>query len=165
MFVPRDGYGDISVLLETPVAFFSHKHAAFLAGLGRFGINNTVLTKEFGPRVRFTSVFTTADIPPDPILEEELCIRCMNCVRNCPVGAIEHVDYPKGIIHKNICARYSEQLRSRYISPCGVCIKVCPVGEDRQYYGREDTLLYENVDKYPQYHNAWWHVRQYGGKK
>ena len=35
VFVPRDGYGSIKVLLADPVAFFSHRHAAFLAGLGK----------------------------------------------------------------------------------------------------------------------------------
>ncbi|MDD3111610.1 MAG: epoxyqueuosine reductase, partial [Methanofollis liminatans] len=29
--VPRDGYGGIDVLLERPIAFFSHRHAALLA--------------------------------------------------------------------------------------------------------------------------------------
>ena len=34
IFLPRDEYGSIKVLLENPIAFFSHRHAAFLAGLG-----------------------------------------------------------------------------------------------------------------------------------
>ena len=28
IYLPRDGYGDIEVLLKKPMAFFSHKHAA-----------------------------------------------------------------------------------------------------------------------------------------
>jgi epoxyqueuosine reductase len=56
--LPRDGYGSISVLKENPVAFFSHRHAAYLAGLGNFGVNNMILTPGYGPRVRFTSIFT-----------------------------------------------------------------------------------------------------------
>lgn len=48
---PRDGYGSIEVLQKNPVAFFSHRHAALLAGgLGTFGVNNTLLTPpEYGP--------------------------------------------------------------------------------------------------------------------
>ena len=29
IYLPRDGYGDIDVLLKNPMAFFSHKHAAY----------------------------------------------------------------------------------------------------------------------------------------
>lgn len=58
IYLPRDCYGDIYVLLENPFAFFSHKHAAYLAGLGSFGQNNVLLTPEYGPRIRFTSIFT-----------------------------------------------------------------------------------------------------------
>ncbi len=95
---PRDGYGSIEVLQKNPVAFFSHRHAALLAGgLGTFGVNNTLLTPpEYGPRVRFGSVFTAADLPPDPLLAGDLCTRCMLCVRACPpVSALNEEDYPE----------------------------------------------------------------------
>lgn len=164
VFVPRDGYGDISVLINEPTAFFSHKHAAFLAGLGNFGVNNTLLTKKYGSRVRFTSILTSAELPMDSVIEDDLCLRCMDCVRCCPVGAIDKKDYPEGIIRKDLCSKYSEKLRNRFISPCGVCIKVCPVGEDRKHYGREDTSIYTDGDKYRAHHEAWGHVRRYGGK-
>lgn len=49
IFVPRDGYFGIRALLKNPVAFFSHRHAALLAGLGNFGVNNMLLTPEYGP--------------------------------------------------------------------------------------------------------------------
>jgi epoxyqueuosine reductase QueG len=163
--VPRDGYGHISILKEKPCAFFSHRHAAYLAGLGNFGINNIILTKEFGPRVRFTSVFTAAKIPPDPVLEEPLCIECMQCVEVCPVHALPGNDYPKGLTDKRTCTERSGDLASRFISPCGFCIKVCPIGEDRTLYGREGTAIYDEKDKkYDRLHRAWNHVRKYGGK-
>ena len=86
--VPRDGYGSLGVLKEQPSAFFSHRHAAVLAGLGTFGINNTVLTREFGPRVRFASIFTDAEMPPDPVMTDSLCNHCMRCIDICPVNAL-----------------------------------------------------------------------------
>jgi epoxyqueuosine reductase QueG len=88
----------------------------------------------------------------------------MNCVTSCPVGAITADDYPSGIIRKDLCARYSKKLLSQFISPCGICIKVCQVGKDRIHFGREDISIYKNFEKYPEYHNAWEHVQQYGGK-
>lgn len=152
--VPRDGYGSIGVLLERPVAFFSHRHAAYLAGLGSFGVNNVLLTPEFGPRVRFASVFTTAELPADPVLREDLCTRCMRCVDLCPVGALEAGDYPAALTDKRACAEQAASLAARHISPCGRCIAVCPVGEDRRFYGAGDDEAARSARE---------HVRSYGG--
>jgi epoxyqueuosine reductase len=165
VWIPRDGYGSIGILRENPIVFFSHRHAALLAGLGTFGINNTLLTKEFGPRVRFVSVFTHAIIPPDPVITDTLCIRCMRCVKICPVKALDGKDYPAGLTDKVACAARSEALFKRSISPCGLCIKVCPVGEDRQRYGHTDPAIYDESDeRFGRHHRAWKHIRAYGGR-
>jgi len=164
IWVPRDGYGNIRVLLEHPVAFFSHRHAAYLAGLGTFGVNNVLLTEEFGPRVRFVSIFTSAEIPHGTPRNKQLCTNCMRCVKTCPVNAIPEGGYPEGLTNKIACARRSEGLSRRYMSPCGMCIRICPVGNDRKMYGREDMKIYseENPDN-EQLHRAWHHVRSDGG--
>jgi epoxyqueuosine reductase len=169
IYLPRDGYGDIEVLLEKPLAFFSHKHAAFLAGLGSFGLNNVLLTIKYGPRVRFTSIFTTAEIEGDPLLGQDLCIRCMQCALSCPVGAIKSdsgdlEDFPHAM-DKITCATRSKKLRGEYRSPCGICIKVCPVGKDREVFDRENTSIYTKKKGFEEYYNAWEHVRKYGSKK
>ncbi len=164
IYVPRDGYGHISVLKDNPTAFFSHRHAAYLAGLGSFGVSNMLLTKKYGPRVRFTSIFTTAELPADPIMDEVLCTRCMQCVRMCPAKALQEGSYPEVIAKKELCAAHNEELSKRYISPCGFCIKVCPVGEDRALFQRKDVKMYRDAKRYPRYHRAWEHVRSYGGR-
>jgi len=165
IYLPRDAYGDIDVLLEKPFAFFSHKHAAYLAGLGSFGQNNVLLTPEYGPRVRFTSIFTTAKIEGDPIKNESLCTKCLACVNECPVNAIKKEgDFPPPV-DKIKCAQRSKKLRKEYRSPCGICIKVCPVGKDRKIFNRKDTSLYDNNKTPEKYRNAWEHVRKYGSKK
>ena len=129
--IPRDGYGSIRVLLERPTAFFSHRHAAYLAGLGTFGTNNMLLTPEYGPRVRFTSIFTTAELSGAPVMETGLCLRCMRCVETCPSGALDPGDYPGTLTQKRACTEEAASLYARQISPCGRCLAVCPVGEDR----------------------------------
>jgi len=164
IFIPRDGYGSIEVLLKQPVAFFSHRHAAFLSGLGTFGVNNMILTPGYGPRIRFGSVFTSALLPPDPVMEKDLCIRCMRCVEMCPSRALPGDLYPEGITDKNACARYSAELFRRSVSPCGVCIKVCPVGDDRVHFHRENADIYDPEKKDEMLSRAWDHVRAYGGK-
>jgi len=167
IFLPRDGYGDIEVLLKNPVAFFSHKHAAYLAGMGSFGENNVILTKEYGPRVRFTSIFTTAVIEGDPIPGEDLCTHCKRCITQCPVNAIEGTELEDDSgdffrpIDKIACANRSKMLRKNFKSPCGICIKVCPVGMDRKAFNREDMSIY-TYKKDSKYRKAWNHVKKYG---
>ena len=153
--VPRDGYGSIRVLLERPVAFFSHRHAAYLAGLGTFGVSNMLLTPAFGPRVRFASVLTAAELPPDPVLAGDLCTRCMRCIEECPAGALEPGDYPASLTDKRACAERSADLVHRHISPCGRCIAVCPVGEDRYLFEEGDRDAVRRARE---------HVRSYGGE-
>ncbi len=164
--LPRDGYGDIDVLIKKPYAFFSHKHAAYLAGLGSFGQSNVLLTPEYGPRVRFTSIFTTANIKPDPLNSEDLCTRCMQCTVNCPVKAINKKipakEYFPNPVDKITCAKHSKKLRREYRAPCGICIKVCPIGEDRETFQRQATSIDTDKKNYPPHHQTWKHVKKYG---
>ncbi|AXV38240.1 MAG: 4Fe-4S ferredoxin [Methanobacterium sp. BRmetb2] len=165
IFLPRDGYGDINVLIDEPLAFFSHKHAAFLAGLGSFGLNNVILTKEYGPRVRFTSIFTSAPIKSDELKTHDLCIRCLKCADCCPVDAIPNSgDFPP-LMDKITCTIRSQELREEYRSPCGICIKVCPVGMDREIFNREDTSIYFHRSGPDKITKSWKHIRKYGSKK
>jgi epoxyqueuosine reductase QueG len=81
----------------------------------------------------------------------------------CPTKALEEKEYPLGLTDKMSCASYSAKLNQRGVSPCGICIKVCPVGEDRKLYGRENVSIYDKNDLFPESHRAWEHVRSYGG--
>lgn len=68
----------------------SHRHAAVAAGLGEFGRSGLVLTREFGTRVRFISILTRAELPPDPPrLKQELCKKCGKCLEACPNRALQ----------------------------------------------------------------------------
>lgn len=162
VFVPRDGYAGIEALLREPLAFFSHRHAAYLAGLGNFGTNNMLLTCEYGPRVRFGSVLTAAPLPPDPVIGEELCTHCMQCVEACPSHALEPGSYPESMTDKKACSEYSAGLNRSGISPCGICIKVCPVGRDRDHYMRRNTSIYRSPAAAGALQRSWEHVRRHG---
>jgi len=67
---------------------------AIKAGLGEYGRNQMVLTPEFGPRVRFSKIFT--DMPlahddPHPLGLSAYCHGCTVCAEACPPKAL-----PKG---------------------------------------------------------------------
>ena len=169
-FFGRDVYASLKALREAPMAAFSHVMAAKYAGLGTVGVSHCLLTPEFGPRVRFVSVFTTAVIPPDPLIEKELCIKCELCCRCCPKKALKmRKEGVVGDYDKMACLEMAEDLTQKGCYPCGICTKVCPIGKDRELYSQEGIkkkylkeakALAANPDD-PEY-KSWTHVRKYG---
>jgi len=83
---------------------FSHRHAATRAGLGEFGYNNLVLTKQFGPRQRFNSIITDAELAPDPLVTEPICLRdrCRLCLEACIMDCIYLRDDPSAIDYRSV---------------------------------------------------------------
>ncbi len=69
--------------------------AAFICGLGEIGYSKLFLTPEFGPRQRFAFMLTDTPLEPDPLFDGEICDRCMQCVKDCPVGAISATETVK----------------------------------------------------------------------
>ena len=128
MPIPRDGYHGITGLRDTASAFFSHRHAAYLAGLGTFGVNNVIITPRNGPRIRWVTVLTDAELPTGKPLEKEVCVHCNKCVKACPQNALRPGNYPDCITDKERCIDRSEMLAKQGISPCGLCVAACPVG-------------------------------------
>jgi epoxyqueuosine reductase QueG len=167
----RDGYGDSDILLKAPVAIFSHVWAGQYAGLGRVGWNHTLLTKDYGPRLRLVSVLTALELEGDPVIQDDVCTKCMLCQRICPVQAFSGNKKERyAEMDKTACAENGKRLRQAYRNPCGFCIKVCPVGNDRQLFQSTDLQKYfkekeilEHNPKAPEYKD-WQHIRQYGGR-
>ena len=56
---------------QTPL--LSATHAAVEAGLGTLGLNQQLLTPEFGPRVVLIVLLCSVDVEPDQRMEEALC--------------------------------------------------------------------------------------------
>ena len=71
------------------LADFSQRHAAVAAGLGTIGRHNLLIHPRFGTRIGLTALITNLEIEPDAKIEQDLCIHCDLCVRNCPAGALD----------------------------------------------------------------------------
>ncbi|MBI2850846.1 MAG: 4Fe-4S dicluster domain-containing protein [Chloroflexi bacterium] len=105
------------------------------AGLGETGRNNTVITPEFGPRVRLGGVLTdlpmTEDQPRD-LGVQAFCEVCKACVRACASGAI--TKGPKQLVrgvlrwplNRKRCSEVGWQHGGDVAYGCQQCLIVCP---------------------------------------
>ena len=94
---------------------FYHMPAMYLAGLGTLGLNCSIITPEFGPRVFVTMIITDCPLPHGAPMKDNICDECGLCVQNCPIGAIDG----EGWKNPFACASYG---------CCGTCIAICPAG-------------------------------------
>ncbi|NLI92314.1 MAG: epoxyqueuosine reductase [Peptococcaceae bacterium] len=94
---------------ERLISDWSHRHVAYLAGLGKFGLNNMLITAK-GCCGRIGSVVTNIMIEPDPVTDNEYCLykakgTCKKCIERCAGKAlqIDHFDRKKcyGILLEN----------------------------------------------------------------
>ena len=92
-----------------------------------------------------------ADTAP-VIVNEQLCIGCTKCVKNCPFDALSMVDRPGN-------KRQLAQVDAAACRACGKCVTVCPVKAITEAKvekaGAADLSLYSNI---------WVFVEQTGGK-
>ncbi len=67
---------------------FSLKSAAVRAGLGDFGKNVLVYTKEFGSWITWVGVTTNARLEVTEAEGRDICGKCTKCIEACPAGAL-----------------------------------------------------------------------------
>ena len=69
-------------------------HAAVEAGLATLGLNQQLLTPEFGPRVILAAVMCSVDVVADTKRVDSLCHGppCGRCLSVCPADAVRHWD-------------------------------------------------------------------------
>lgn len=89
MIVPSSGPITMNNKNHIPSGFVSLRHAAYAAGLGNFGKHNLIIHPEMGSKVMFMAILTDLDLDTDSPLEETECTYCDNCVKNCPVKALD----------------------------------------------------------------------------
>lgn len=117
---------------------WSHRHTAFIAGLGTFGLSDGLITKK-GKAMRFTSIIVNRKLEPTKCEYEnyhEYCKffkdgSCGACITRCPVDAITKEGHDK-----NKCSTFLQKIKgeigpdfvknSHYISGCGLCQSKVP---------------------------------------
>ena len=122
---------------------------AIMAGLGELGAHGVVITREYGPRQRWTMISIDADIEPDEPVDlgiAEYCDDCMLCVKACPGDAISH----ERIWWRGVKKRKNNDTKCypffRKYDGCGICIKLCPINRHgfeacMEAYNKDGTIL------------------------
>ena len=117
---------------------WSHRHTAFIAGLGTFGLSDGLITKK-GKAMRFTTIIINRKLEPTKREYDnyhEYCKfykdgSCGACIARCPVNAITKDGHDK-----NRCSAFLQKIKgeigpdfvknSHYISGCGLCQSKVP---------------------------------------
>ena len=124
---------------------------AIKAGLGEYGRNQMVITPEFGPRVRFSKIFTNMPLEmsiPSPKGAREFCDICTKCADACPPKALPYgppkAEQPNSSTIKGVkkwsancekCFGYWAAMGT----DCAICMRVCPF--NRPYDNWRDKLF------------------------
>ena len=103
--VPLFGYNQEGMPDGTPVSpdkpapnvIIDYEFAAYAAGLAEMGQGGFLLSNEFGPRQRFATILTDAELETDAPKKQKLCIDCNACVDACPLGAFKETTSSFGL--------------------------------------------------------------------
>ncbi|MHA1710959.1 MAG: epoxyqueuosine reductase [Candidatus Freyarchaeota archaeon] len=112
------------------ISSWSHKHVAFIAGLGTFGLHQMIITEE-GCCGRLGSEVTNVEIEPTQRPEREFCLykrgeRCTACVDNCTFGALKVNGFDRHRCYE-VCLQNGEFYSSLGLADvCGKCVCVVP---------------------------------------
>lgn len=115
---------------------------AVKAGLGEYARNQLVITPEFGPRLRFSKIFTNLPLANDgakPLGVRAFCDICTACADACPVKALPYgppsdtqpnVSAIKGVKKWTSNAEKCFGFWAKLASDCAICMRVCPFNRD-----------------------------------
>ncbi|GBD94422.1 epoxyqueuosine reductase [bacterium BMS3Abin05] len=107
-------------------AHVSHRHTAVAAGLGWFGRNNLLVTKEFGAQVRLVTVLTNLPLPAAREQAAFGCGECRRCVDECPVDVLGESSGDFDFDRCFSLLDYFSRKKGIGVMICGLCQKVCP---------------------------------------
>lgn len=113
---------------EKLVSNWSHRHIAYAAGIGNFGLNNMLIT-ERGCCGRIGSFVTDLSVPPDGSMDKETCLyrydsSCSQCVDRCVNTALFKDHFDRRNCYE-MCLKNKD--RFKQIGKADVCGK-CLVG-------------------------------------
>ncbi|MCR9126784.1 MAG: 4Fe-4S dicluster domain-containing protein [Rhodobacteraceae bacterium] len=115
---------------------------AIKAGLGEYARNQLVITPEYGPRLRFSKIFTDLPLAHDaPRLRgvRAFCDICTKCADACPPGALPYgppetgganISAIRGVRKWTSDAEKCFGFWAKTSTDCAICMRVCPFNRD-----------------------------------
>ncbi len=140
-FLRQNGYRAFAQTTDAVVEFngyrtaLPHKTVATRSGLGWIGKCALLVTPEYGPAVRLSSLVTDAPLAPAKPINESRCGGCTACRNICPGKAVSGKLWKVGMEREEFwdaraCRRAARALAAEKlheeITLCGRCIAVCP---------------------------------------
>jgi len=109
---------------------WSHRHVAFIAGLGNFGLNNMLITEK-GCCGRIGSIVTNFKLPPTPRSDRENCLYkynglCRKCVDRCVASALTETTFNRFNCHEMCLTNASIFKDLGIVDVCGKCLVNLP---------------------------------------
>lgn len=109
---------------------WSHKTAAYIAGLGTFGLHNMLITEK-GCCGRLGSIVTDLELPADSRSSRENCLflangSCGACISRCAAGAISTEGYCRKTCGDRIYAAPMRTTELGTADTCGKCAAMVP---------------------------------------
>lgn len=111
---------------EKLISLWSHKHTAFIAGLGTFGHHQMLITP-LGCGGRFGSFIIDQELEAHPQVKGEYCLQkggrsCLMCVKECPAQALTREGLEKERCYQWL-QKISVSTKTGETSPCcGKCV-------------------------------------------
>jgi epoxyqueuosine reductase QueG len=107
------------------VSRWSHKHIAFIAGLGTFGHHHLLITPA-GSCGRLGSLVTTLELPAGNRPLEELCLSragrpCHACVAKCRYGALHTDHFDRHACYRQLLRNDEHHGDLPLVDVCGKC--------------------------------------------
>ncbi len=109
---------------------WSHKHIAWLCGLGSFGRNNMLIT-ESGCSGRLGSLVTDAPLASTSFPDTEYCLEkqgksCGLCISRCLPAALKKEGYDRKICHQQCLDNAQNLGGEEQMAVCGKCLTRLP---------------------------------------
>ncbi|MEO0681947.1 MAG: reductive dehalogenase domain-containing protein [Pseudomonadota bacterium] len=169
-FIRNLGYQAVASMNDTALVI----PYALQAGLGEYARNQLVITPEFGPRLRFSKIFTDLPLAHDPprrLGVAEFCSICTKCADACPVKALPwgapqeggaNVSALKGVVKWTSDAEKCFGFWAAQASDCAICLRVCPFNRD---FSKRRHRLWLRLALSPLRRLALWLDRRRGGRR